>query len=83
MRRGLLQSGLGRFGLVNMKQPQPGDYATVLVFVVGGVSLADLREARQTIDDTNGGEGGRSTRILVGGTTLLAPADFVNILFPQ
>ena len=81
MRRGLLQSGMARFGVVNMKQPQPGDYDTVIVFIVGGVSLADLREARQTLDDRAGGEGGRSARILVGGTTLLAPLDVVNTLF--
>lgn len=80
-RRGLLQSGLGRFGLVNMKQPQPGDYDTVIVFVVGGVSLADLREARQAIDDRAGSEGGRAARILVAGTTLLAPLDVVTTLF--
>ena len=73
--RGLLQSGLGRFGLVQ-KQPQPGDYATVIVFVVGGMSLADLREVRLAVDGNNG-----NRRIMLGGTSLLSPHQVVDSLF--
>ena len=72
---GLLQSGLGRFGLVQ-KQPQPGDYATALVFVVGGVSLADLREVRLAVDGNNGNK-----RVILGGTSLLSPHQVVDSLY--
>ena len=78
--RGLLQSGLGRFGLLAQKQPQPGDYSTAVIFVVGGISLADLREARQAIDGSSGSNGSK-TRVIMGGTTLLVPADLASSLF--
>ncbi len=45
---GLLKSGLGRFGL--QKQPQPGDYPLVVVFVVGGVSLSEIHQVLACVD---------------------------------
>jgi hypothetical protein len=41
---GLLRSGLGRFGL--QAGPKPSDFSTVVLFVIGGVSVAGggLRE---------------------------------------
>ncbi len=76
--RGLLKSGLGRFGLVQ-KQPQPGDHSTVIIFVVGGISVADLREVRHVVAEKITGQPGRaSVKVLVGGTALMSPHDIVD-----
>lgn len=45
---GLLKSGLGRFGL--QKQPQPGDYPLVVIFVVGGVSISEIHQVLACVD---------------------------------
>ncbi len=45
---GLLKSGLGRFGL--QKQPQPGDYPLVVIFVVGGVSVSEIHQVLACVD---------------------------------
>ncbi|EIE22710.1 hypothetical protein COCSUDRAFT_42345 [Coccomyxa subellipsoidea C-169] len=75
---GLLKSGLGRFGLVQ-KQPQPGDHSTVIIFVVGGISVADLREVRHVVAEKVTGQPGRaSVKVLVGGTALMSPHDVVD-----
>jgi hypothetical protein len=80
MCRGLLKSGLGRFGLVQ-KQPQPGDHSTVIIFVVGGMSVADLREVRHVVEEKVSGLAGKaSINVLVGGTALVAPQDIVEAL---
>lgn len=40
----LLQTGLGRFGFQNFQSgPKPGDCKVVLVFVVGGLTLGEVR----------------------------------------
>ena len=36
-------SGLGRFGLRFEAQPQPWEHALVVVFVVGGISMREIR----------------------------------------
>eukprot|EP00887_Chlorella_sp_A99_P001780 scaffold19.g1780.t1 len=46
---GLLKSVGGRFGLLH-KQPAPGDYHTILFFVVGGVSVQELHELAAVAD---------------------------------
>lgn len=80
MCRGLLKSGLGRFGLVQ-KQPQPGDHSTVIIFVVGGMSVADLREVRHVVEKKVSGLAGKaSINVLVGGTALVSPQDIVEAL---
>jgi hypothetical protein len=79
--RGLLKSGLGRFGLVQ-KQPQPGDYATIIVFVVGGVSVADMRHVRHVVGEAASRQSDRTlSSVLLGGTTLISPQDVVSGLF--
>ncbi|KAI7845287.1 hypothetical protein COHA_001130 [Chlorella ohadii] len=85
---GLLRSGLGRLGV--KAGPKPSDRPTVVLFVLGGVSLAELHEIQQAIDEraarvsssgggsgTSGPQGGGSAppRIIVGGTALLHPRD--------
>lgn len=46
---GLLRSGLGRFGL--QAGPKPSDCPTVLLFVIGGVSISELHEVQQAVDE--------------------------------
>lgn len=43
---GLLMSGLGRFGLRFEVPPQPHDHALVIIFVVGGVSMREIRDVQ-------------------------------------
>ena len=45
---GLLKSSLGRFGL--QKQPRPGEYPLVVLFVIGGVSIAEIHEVLACVD---------------------------------
>ena len=71
---GLLKSGLGRFGL--QKQPQPGDYPVVVIFVIGGVSVAEIHHVLGCIDAktasavtaaSGGGVGGERRAAAAGG----------------
>ena len=75
--RGLLKSGLGRFGL--QKQPHPSDHSVVMIFVVGGVSMLELREVHQEVDSLLS-LGGKCPQILTGGTVLLRPRDLYHNL---
>ncbi|EFJ44105.1 hypothetical protein VOLCADRAFT_95747 [Volvox carteri f. nagariensis] len=52
----------------------PADYGTVLVFVVGGISAAEVREVRAELDEH---VGPGKPRVLLGGTSLLLPQDVV------
>lgn len=73
MCRGLLTTGLGRIGLGAKKAPpQPHDYRTVFIFVVGGVSMADLRSMGEMLQA--GGQAG-GVRFVLGGTGLVGPGD--------
>ncbi len=75
--RGLFKSGLGRFGL--QKQPHPADHSVVMLFVVGGVSVLEVREVRQEVDSQQS-LGGKFAQILIGGTVLLRPRDLYHNL---
>jgi hypothetical protein len=86
---GLLKSGFGLFGL--QAKPKPGDADVALLFVLGGVSAAELRDAREGAaiaaaaaaagsGDADGGDAATPLALLLGGTRLLTPAalcDFV------
>ena len=73
--RGLLKSSLGRFGLGPRKPTaQLESYDVVWVFVVGGVSLADMRAVASQLQEA-AAQGRPSPEILLGGTALLSPDD--------
>lgn len=76
--RGLLKGGFGRLGL--QKQPHPADNPVVLLFIVGGISMAEMREVSQEIS-TQQTAGTKQLQLLIGGTALLRPADLHHILF--
>ena len=78
--RSLLKSGLGRFGL--QKQPHPADSAVVIVFVVGGVSMLELREVQQEVD-LHMSQGRKLPQLILGGTVLLRPRNLYNNLYEQ
>ena len=75
--RSLLKSGLGRFGL--QKQPHPADNAVVILFVVGGISMHELREFQQDVD-MHMGQGRQLHQLLAGGTVVLRPRDLYHNL---
>ena len=70
--RGLLRGGFGRLGL--QKQPHPADNPVVLLFVVGGVSMLELREVCQEIDSQQSPDG-KQIQLLIGSAALLRPDD--------
>ncbi len=49
----------------------------VILFVVGGVSMQELREAHMEIDSQQG-LGGKLPQVLAGGTVLLRPRDLYH-----
>mmetsp|Transcript_28477 Transcript_28477/g.62680 ORF Transcript_28477/g.62680 Transcript_28477/m.62680 type:complete len:773 (+) Transcript_28477:171-2489(+) len=84
---GLITKGLGRFGLgaglLSAARPkQPWEHSAVLVFVVGGISCAEIREVQAELEEyyseVSGGGGGEARaklQVLLGGTALVSPLD--------
>ncbi|GLC33675.1 hypothetical protein PLESTB_000102500 [Pleodorina starrii] len=64
--------GGGLAGSGSGSGPLPADFGTVVVFVVGGVSPAEVREVRAELDEH---VGPAKPRVLLGGTSLLLPQD--------
>ncbi|KAK1266946.1 hypothetical protein QJS04_geneDACA000384 [Acorus gramineus] len=69
------KSGFGRFGLGQAK-PSLGDQDIILVFVVGGISGHEVREAQEAISES----GRPDVELILGGTTLLTPNDMFDLL---
>jgi len=65
------------------KQPHPSDHSTVIIYVVGGVSVADVRDVRQVVEEKGSMQNRQQHAInmLVGGTSLLSPHQLVDKLF--
>ena len=73
--RGLLKSSLGRFGLGPRKpKVQLEAYDSVWVYVVGGISLADMRAVAAQVQEASA-QGRPVPDIALGGTALLSPDD--------
>ncbi|KAG9459540.1 hypothetical protein H6P81_004048 [Aristolochia fimbriata] len=70
------KSGFGRFGLGQAK-PKLADQNVLLVFVVGGINCLEVREAMESVTES----GRQDIELIVGGTTLLTPADMFDSLF--
>lgn len=68
--KGLLNMGLGRLGLPASTRPRLANYDVVLVFVVGGISLSEVRQVKQRLEDHLMRP---RPHIIVGGTSLLTP----------
>jgi hypothetical protein len=77
---GLLHKGLGRLGFGGIgapTRPTISDYQTVLLFVVGGISAAEIREVRQELEEH---VYGHKPLLLFGGTSLLNAVDATRLL---
>ncbi|XAR49536.1 hypothetical protein NMG60_11032773 [Bertholletia excelsa] len=71
----LFKSGFGRFGLGQGK-PSLADQNVILVFVIGGINGIEVREAQEALSES----GRPDTELILGGTTLLTPADMYDLL---
>ncbi|KAK2665906.1 hypothetical protein Ddye_004480 [Dipteronia dyeriana] len=71
----LFKSGFGRFGLGQAK-PSLADQNVILVFVVGGINGLEVREALEALSES----GRPDIELILGGTTLLTPADMFDLL---
>ncbi|KAL9244445.1 hypothetical protein vseg_018220 [Gypsophila vaccaria] len=71
----LFKSGFGRFGLGQAK-PSLADHNVILVFVIGGTSGLEVREAFEALSES----GRPDIELIVGGTTLLNPDNMLELL---
>jgi hypothetical protein len=73
--KGITQ-GLGRLGFGGITAPvrrvRIDDYSTVLLFVVGGISPAEVRHIQSELEQH---VYGHKPQVLLGGTTLLSPGE--------
>lgn len=60
-----------------MSRPRISDYRAVLLFVVGGISAAEIREIRQELDEH---KFGHKPLVMLAGTSLLSAADSTRLL---
>ncbi|KAL1821373.1 hypothetical protein ACET3Z_016242 [Daucus carota] len=74
----LFKSGFGRFGLGQAK-PTLADQSVILVFVVGGISALEVREAQEALSDS----GRPDIELMLGGTSLLTPNDMFELLLGE
>ena len=72
---GLLKSGFGLLGL--QARPKPGDHPLVLLFLVGGLSAGELRDAREAAAIAGAGAGGPRVELLLGGSSLVVGGSFL------
>lgn len=79
---GLLTKGLGRLGFGGIAAParrvKLSDYSAVLLFVVGGLSPAEVRHVQQELEQH---VYGHKPLVLLGGTSLLAPVDASRLFY--
>lgn len=77
---GLLTKGLGRLGFGGITAPvrrvRIDDYSTVLLFVIGGLSPAEVRHVQSELEQH---VYGHKPRVLLGGTTLLSPGEAARL----
>ncbi|ELR23951.1 Sec1 family domain containing protein [Acanthamoeba castellanii str. Neff] len=79
--------GLGRFGFGRGKtkaKPRPSDNKTIVIFVIGGITCAEIQEALQQVADSVGGkeEGDDDQyQVLIGSTSLSTASGVLSHLF--
>ncbi|KAJ6319677.1 hypothetical protein OIU78_015150 [Salix suchowensis] len=71
----LFKSGFGRFGLGQTK-PSLADQNIIMVFVVGGINAAEVREVQEALSES----GRPDVELILGGTTFLTPDDMFTLL---
>lgn len=78
---GLLHRGLGRLGFSGISGPTRSsisEYSTILIFVVGGISAAEVRDIRQELEEH---KFGHKPVVLMGGTSWLTARDAARLMF--
>lgn len=78
---GLLKSGLGRIGL---QHHHPGEYETVVLFVLGGITPHEISHVRSYCDHIVAeyhAQEKRMPHIVLGGSSLLAPSTTLTSMF--
>jgi hypothetical protein len=86
--QGILSAGLARFGRsaiahlagTSHRTKELGEYPGVLLFVVGGLSSAEVREVKQEVAEH---QYGHRPQVVLGGTSLLAGRDAVRLLLSR
>jgi len=73
---GLLKSGLKGLGF---EQRGVSGSDTVVLFVVGGITLAEAAEVREAFADLHGGTAS-GVELIIGGTRLLQPDSLARAL---
>ncbi|KAJ4729648.1 Sec1 family domain-containing protein MIP3 [Melia azedarach] len=71
----LFKSGFGRLGLGQAK-PSLADQNVLLIFVMGGINGLEVCEALEALSEC----GRPDLELILGGTTLLTPADMFDLL---
>lgn len=77
--RNMINSGLGRFG-IKQKVPMPHDHEKIILFFVGGISIADIRAMTQAVEASQSDTEG-TLNFICGGTTLVSPSDVLDQFF--
>eukprot|EP00850_Spirogloea_muscicola_P017548 SM000152S01536 [mRNA] locus=s152:57840:62455:- [translate_table: standard] len=72
---GFLKSGLGRLGLSQQAKAKPGDCTTVLLFVVGGISILEVSELQGLMKRRKS-----EVDLLLGGSTLLYGDEILGLV---
>jgi hypothetical protein len=80
----ILAHGLGALGLRAATQAKLADYSTVVILVVGGVTVAEVAEVALACHAVSAARalGADVPTILVGGTSLVTAANVLNELLP-
>ncbi|XP_076316340.1 sec1 family domain-containing protein 2-like [Tachypleus tridentatus] len=72
----MLKSGFSLF--MNVSKHQPRDHPVLIVFVVGGVTAAEVRQIREIVAKYR-----PSTEVIVGSTRLVQPKDVLKMIFKR
>jgi len=83
---GLLTQGLGSFGLsgsaLGSQQPQPWEHGDVVVFVLGGLTFAEVAEVEAAVARAfDVGGPSRPPRVVLGSTSLVGPDQMFTQVF--
>lgn len=72
---GLFKMGLGNFGFQNPSKP--GDHPVVIIFVVGGVTLVEIKQIIEEVKSQSPWK----PQILLGGTFLLSSSQVTKLMW--
>jgi len=68
----ILRTGLGWLGSASKQHPRQNPW--VIVFVLGGVTLAEVKQLQSVVEGT-------ASKLTIAGTSILTPASSINLVF--